>query len=81
MAAQSNVNLEKCALFRCLCGVWKLNSSVLTAGQMEAPVCSPLKYSNFGHTDKSNASFKYVNILRLFVCTHNNNKIHGAFVK
>ncbi len=27
MAAQSNVNLEKCALFKCLCRVWKLNSS------------------------------------------------------
>ncbi len=55
MAAQSNVNLEKCALFRCLCGVWKLNSSALAAGQMEVPVCSPLKYSKFGHTDKSRA--------------------------
>ncbi len=40
MAAQSNVNPEKCALFKCLCGVCKLNSSALTAGQMEAPAHS-----------------------------------------
>ncbi len=40
MPAQSNINLEKCALLKCLCGVWKLNSSALTAGQIEAPVRS-----------------------------------------
>ena len=37
MAAQSNVNPQKCALLKC---VRKLNSSALTAGQMEAPVLS-----------------------------------------
>ncbi len=33
-----------------------------------------LKILIFGHTDKSNTSFKSVKTLRLFVCTHNNNK-------
>ncbi len=51
--------------------VRKLNSSVLTAGQM-APVCSlALKIL---HNFWSNTSFKSVKTLRLFVCTHNNNK-------
>ncbi len=52
MAAQYDVNLEKCALLKCLCGEWKLNSA-LAAGQ--APVHSlALKISViFGHTDKS----------------------------
>ncbi len=51
MAAQYDVNLEKCALLKCLCGEWKLNSA-LAAGQ--APVRSlALKISViFGHTDK-----------------------------
>ncbi len=41
---------------------------------MEAPVRC-LKYSLiFAHTDKSNTSFKSVKTLRLFLCTHNNNK-------
>ncbi len=39
MAAQYDVNLEKCALLKCLCG------SAFAAGQ--APVLI------FGHTDKS----------------------------
>ncbi len=64
MAAQSNVNLEKCALFKCLCRVWKLNSSALTAGQILALVQSlALKIL-----------CKSVKTLHLFVCTHNNNK-------
>ncbi len=52
MAAQYDVNLEKCALLKCMCGEWKLNS-VLATGQ--APVCSlALKISVIcGHTDKS----------------------------
>ncbi len=52
MASQYDVNLEKCALLKCLCGEWKLNSA-LAAGQ--APVHSlALKISViFGHTDKS----------------------------
>ncbi len=47
MAAQYDVNLEKCALLKCLCG------SAFAAGQ--APVHSlDLKISViFGHTDKS----------------------------
>ncbi len=47
MAAQYDVNLEKCALLKCLCG------SAFASGQ--APVCSlALKISViFGHTDKS----------------------------
>ncbi len=44
MAAQYDVNLEKCALLKCLCG------SAFAAGQ--APVCS-LALKIFGHTDKS----------------------------
>ncbi len=62
MTAQSNVILEKCVLFKFLCGVWR---KALTAGQMEVI---------FGHTDKSNTSFESVKTLHLFVCTHNNNK-------
>ncbi len=46
MAAQYDVNLEKCALLKCLCG------SAFAAGQ--APVRSlALKIVIFGHTDKS----------------------------
>ncbi len=47
MAAQYDVNLEKCALLKCLCG------SAFAAGQ--APVRSlDLKiYVIFGYTDKS----------------------------
>ncbi len=47
MAAQYDVNLEKCALLKCLCG------SAFAAGH--APVRSlALKISIiFGHTDKS----------------------------
>ncbi len=33
MAAQYDVNLEKCALLKCVCGEWKLNSA-LAAGQV-----------------------------------------------
>ncbi len=63
MAAQYDVNLEKCALLKCLCG------SAFAAGQ--APVRSlALKISViFGHT-----SFESVKTLRLFVCTQNNNQ-------
>ncbi len=48
MAAQYDVNLEKCALLKCLCG------SAFAAGQV--PVRSlALKISVIlGHTDKSN---------------------------
>ncbi len=72
MAAQYDVNLEKCALLKCLCG------SAFAAGQ--APVRSlALKISViFGHTDKSSlitvTSFESVKTLRLFVCTQNNNE-------
>ncbi len=46
MAAQYDVNLEKCALLKCLCG------SAFAAGQ--APVRSlALKISYRSHTDKS----------------------------
>ncbi len=47
MAAQNDVNLEKCALLKCLC------ESTFAAGQ--APVCSlaPKISVIFGHTDKS----------------------------
>ncbi len=69
MAAQYDVNLEKRALLKCLCG------SAFAAGQ--APVRSlALKISViFGHTDKSSLiSFESVKTLRLFVCTQNNNE-------
>ncbi len=61
MAAQYDVNLEKCALLKCLCG------SAFAAGQ--APVRSlALKISVIlGHTDKSslihqNPSLKNISI-------------------
>ncbi len=42
---------------------------------MTAPVQSfALKILNFSHIDKSNTSSESVKTLRLFVCTHNNNK-------
>ncbi len=72
MAAQYDVNLEKCALLKCLCG------SAFAARQ--APVRSlALKISViFGHTDKSSlihlSTFESVKTLRLFVCTQNNNE-------
>ncbi len=64
--AAIHVNLEKCVLFKCLCGVWKLNRSLHLL----------LKYSIiFGHTDESNTSFESVKTIRcLFVCTQNNNE-------
>ncbi len=76
MAAQSNANLEKYALFKCLCGVWKLDSSALTVGQIEAPVqfLALEILCHFARTDKSNSYFEFVKTLRLFVWTHNNNK-------
>ncbi len=47
MAVQYDVNLEKCALLKCLCG------SVLAAGQAQVRSLA-LKISViFGHTDKS----------------------------
>ncbi len=57
MAAQYDVNLEKCALLKCLCG------SAFAAGQ--APVRSlALKISViFGHTDKSNVSLIHLSNL------------------
>ncbi len=69
MAAQYDVNLEKCALLKCLCG------SAFAAGQ--APVRSlALKISViFGHTDKSSLiHLSNLKTLRLFVCTQNNNE-------
>ncbi len=70
MAAQYDVNLEKCALLKCLCG------SAFAAGQ--APVCSlaPKISVILGHTDKSNLiqSFESVKTLRLFVSPQNNNE-------
>ncbi len=69
MAAQYDVNLEKCALLKCLCG---------SAFAGQAPVRSlALKISViFGHTDKSSQIhlFESVKTLRLFVCTQNNNE-------
>ncbi len=51
MAAQYDLNLEKCALLKCVCGEWKLNSK-FAVGQ--ASVRSLVfKISDiFGHTDK-----------------------------
>ncbi len=64
MAAQYDVNLEKCALLKCLCG------SAFAAGQ--APVRSlALKISViFGHTDKS--SLIHLRIFKdsTFICVH-----------
>ncbi len=75
MAAQSKVNLEKCALLKCLCWEWKLNSSSLQDRWRHRSAHLLLKYSLvFAHTDKSNTYFESVKTLRLFVCTHNNNK-------
>ncbi len=60
MAAQYDVNLEKCALLKCLCG------SAFAAGQ--APVHSlALKISViFGHTDKSSL----IHLSNLYICVH-----------
>ncbi len=60
MAAQYDVNLEKCALLKCLCG------SAFAAGH--APVRSlALKISVIlGHTDKSSL-IHLSNLLRLYV--------------
>ncbi len=57
MAAQYDVNLEKCALLKCLCG------SAFAARQ--APVHSlALKIAViFGHTDKSNVSLIHLSNL------------------
>ncbi len=51
MAAQYDVNLEKCALLKCMCGEWKLNSA-LAAGQ--APfqgqgffICHIISYTGY----------------------------------
>ncbi len=78
MVAQSNANLDKYVLFKCLCGVWKLDSSVLTAGQMEVPVrfLALDKLCHFASTDKSNSYFEFEKTLRLFVCTNNNKLLH-----
>ncbi len=74
MATQSNV-IEKCALLS-VCAEWKLNSSSLLDRWRCRSADLLLKYSViFGHTDKSNTSFKSVKTLRLFVCTHNKNKL------
>ncbi len=64
MAAQYDVNLEKCALLKCLCG------SAFAAGQ--APVRSlALKISViFGHTDSKvdkSSLIHLSNLLRLYV--------------
>ncbi len=55
MAAQYDVNLEKCALFKCLRGS---RAVALTTGQMEALVHSlAIEILDIsGHTDKSNTS-------------------------
>ncbi len=44
MAAQYDVNLEKCVLLKCMCGEWKLNSA-LAAGQ--APGAAWMIYMKF----------------------------------
>ncbi len=74
MSAQSNIIQEKCVLLKSLCGAWKLNSSSLQDRWRRQCAHLLLKYSIFGHTNKSNASFESVKTLRLFMCTHNNNK-------
>ncbi len=63
MAAQYDLNLEKCALLKCLCG------SAFAAGQ--APVRSlDLKISViFGHTDKSSLIFRICKD-STFICVH-----------
>ncbi len=55
---------------------WRVKSSALTVGQMEALVrLLALKILViFGHIDKSNTYFESIKTLRLFLCTHNNNK-------
>ncbi len=70
MAAQSNVNLEKCALFKCLWS-WTLAHCRTDGGAGASLALKILRH--FYHTDKSNTSFKSVKTLPLFVCTHNNN--------
>ncbi len=65
MTAPSDVNLEKCALFKCLWRVW---SCALAAGQLHLL----LKYSLiFGHTDKNNESFESVNTVNFYALTQN----------
>ncbi len=46
MAAQYDVNLEKCALLKCLCGDWKR-----AAGQAPVRSLAPKISVIFGHTD------------------------------
>ncbi len=64
MAAQYDVNLEKCALLKCLCG------SAFAAGQ--APVRSlALKISVIlGHTDKSSLIHFRICKDSTFICVH-----------
>ncbi len=47
MAAQYDVNLEKCALLKCLCG------SAFAAGQAPVRSLAPKISVILGHTDKS----------------------------
>ncbi len=47
MAAQYDVNLEKCALLKCLCG------SAFAAGRLRCAHLAPKISVIFGHTDKS----------------------------
>ncbi len=70
MAAQYDVNLEKCALLKCLCVL----QFAFAAGQAPVRSLAPKISVIFGHTDKSNTSFESVKTLRLFVCTQNNNE-------
>ncbi len=60
MAAQYDVNLEKCALLNCLCGEWKRVCCRTGSLALKISIIS-------GHTDKSSK-------IRLFVCTQNNNE-------
>ncbi len=74
MAAQYDVNLEKCALLKCLC------EARFAAGQ--APVRSTCSYISviLGHTDKSrpNTCFESVKTLR-YLCALRITKKRCAF--
>ncbi len=64
MAAQYDVNLEKCALLKCLCGSAFAQDRLRCAHLL-------LKSPSFFVIE---VSFESVKTLRLFVCTQNNNE-------
>ncbi len=63
MAAQYDVNLEKCALLKCLCG------SAFAAGQAPVRSLAPKISVIFGNTDKSNHIFRICKD-STFICVH-----------